>query len=57
MLSFSPLLYASMVVNLTDYQVESDDRTQNKNFDGTQLNSVYPFDATVFLQMTVFFCR
>jgi hypothetical protein len=44
-----------MSVNLTDYQIQGDNRTWDKNFDGTQLNIVYHFNASEFLEVAVFF--
>jgi hypothetical protein len=43
-----------MAVNWRDYQVQGDRRKRGKNFDGTQLNSVYRFNVGDFLEMTVF---
>jgi hypothetical protein len=57
MLSFYSLLLASMAVNWTDYQVQGDSRTWDKNFDGTQLNTLYHFNASDFLEMTVVFAN
>jgi hypothetical protein len=54
MFSFPAILLASMGINLTDYKVQGDIRTWDKNFDGAQLNSVYCFNDRDFPKMTEF---
>jgi hypothetical protein len=46
-----------MVVNWTDYQVQGDSRTWAKNFDGAQLNAVYYFNVSDFLEMAEFYAN
>jgi hypothetical protein len=44
-----------MAVNWTDFQVHGDSRTWDESFDDAQLNTVYRYNASDFLEITVFF--